>query len=170
MSYSASRLVLPWVLLLAACSDTTPPPKPPAAAPPPGKTVVVFLPAPPAGPPAAEPAGPPGDVAGAEQDRRTTERRGRVLKEVEAYYPQMTKCYTDGHDKNAALVGRVTVKFTVAPNGQVVQTADVGSTLPDPAVIACMLGVFSSMKLTPWEGKSVTAVLPIDLSTKIENL
>ena len=90
--------------------------------------------------------------------------RSRVNKEVEPHHPALRSCYDDGLARNDKLAGIVQVKFTVAPNGEPVQVADEGSSLTDRDVIACMLSKFARMRFTPWEGKSVTLLYPMEFS------
>ena len=92
--------------------------------------------------------------------------RGRLLQEVEGRYPELTTCFDRGREHDGTLQGRVTVRFTVAPSGDVVGVVDGGgTTLADKGVIACVQGAFTRMKFTPWEGKAVTAMLPIDFTS-----
>ena len=90
--------------------------------------------------------------------------RSRVNKEVEPHHPSLRACYDEGVARNEKLAGIVQVKFTVAPNGEPVQVADEGSSLTDKDVIACILSKFARMRFTPWEGKSVTMLYPMEFS------
>lgn len=89
--------------------------------------------------------------------------RARLLKEVEGHYSELIECYDHGREHNGTLHGRVTVKFTVAPSGEVVGLSDGGgTTMPSSDVIDCVQGAFTRMKFASWEGKPVVAVLPIE--------
>lgn len=155
---------------IVACSSSELPPAkaaPANTASAPVRTIFVVN----AAPVQQPPSGPAADVQGAEQDRRNTEQRGRVLHQVEGYYPKIATCYEEARGRKPDLVGRIVITFTAAPSGDVVQTAVApGSNLDDAQIEACILGVFSAMKFSAWEGKSVTATLPIDLLVKTETL
>ena len=90
--------------------------------------------------------------------------RKRVNAEVEPHHPALRACYDEGLARNDKLAGLVQVKFTVAPNGEPVQVLDDGSSLTDKDVIACILSRFARMRFTPWEGKAVTLVYPMEFS------
>lgn len=91
--------------------------------------------------------------------------RVRLLQEVEGHYPELTQCFDRGREHDGTLQGRVVVRFTVAPSGDVVGLSDPGgSTMPDRDVVACVQSAFTRMKFGAWDGKAVTAVLPIDFT------
>lgn len=90
--------------------------------------------------------------------------RARVNAEVEPHHPSLRACYDEGLGRNDKLSGIVQVKFTVAPNGEPVQVLDEGSSLGDKDVVACILSRFARMRFTPWEGKAVTLIYPMEFS------
>ncbi|MCC6648625.1 MAG: AgmX/PglI C-terminal domain-containing protein [Polyangiaceae bacterium] len=90
--------------------------------------------------------------------------RSRVNSEVEPHHPELRACYDEGLGRNDKLAGIVQVKFTVAPNGEPVAVADEGSSLSDKDVISCILSRFAKMRFTPWEGKAVTLLYPMEFS------
>ncbi len=90
--------------------------------------------------------------------------RTRVNAEVEPHHPELRACYDEGLSRNDKLAGIVQVKLTVAPNGEPVAVADEGSSLTDKDVIACILSRFARMRFTPWEGKAVTLLYPMEFS------
>lgn len=109
---------------------------------------------------ATEPRPPPG---GPTPEQEAARIRVRLLQEVEGHYGELTQCFDRGREHDGTLQGRVVVRFTVAPSGDVVGLTDPGgSTMPDRDVVACVQGAFTRMKFGAWDGKAVTAVLPID--------
>ena len=93
----------------------------------------------------------------------------RFVGEVEGHYGELTACFDRGRERDAELEGRVSVRLTVAPSGDVVALADGGgTTLPHRGVIGCVQSAFTRMKFSPWEGEAVTAVLPLDFSSPRE--
>jgi hypothetical protein len=91
--------------------------------------------------------------------------RVRLLREVEGHYPELTACYDRAREHDGTLQGRITVRFTVAPSGDVVGVTDGGgTTLATREVVSCVQGAFARMKFASWDGKAVTAMLPIDFT------
>jgi outer membrane biosynthesis protein TonB len=63
--------------------------------------------------------------------------------------------------KNAQLAGRVVVRFTIGPDGTVVQASDHGSTLPDAAVVHDVVGAFLAMAFPSPEHGPVVVTLAL---------
>jgi hypothetical protein len=72
-------------------------------------------------------------------------------------------CYEEGLRTNAALAGTVSVKFVIDAQGNVTSPVDDGSTLPDPAVVACFVKGFSTMVFPAPAGGVVTVLYPVTL-------
>jgi hypothetical protein len=82
---------------------------------------------------------------------------------VRASFMQAKRCYTQGLAKDAALAGRVAARFVIENDGSVSSaTSDPSSTMRDPSVVTCVVGVFKSLKFPPPQGGIVTVVYPLD--------
>jgi outer membrane biosynthesis protein TonB len=73
-------------------------------------------------------------------------------------------CYEQGLARNPALGGHVTVRFVIGRDGAVSSVADGGSTLPDPAVVSCVVRAFYGLSFPQPEGGIVTVTYPIVFS------
>lgn len=105
-------------------------------------------------------------AGGPTPEQEASRIRLMLLRQVEDHYPELTECYDRGRDHDGALSGRVSVRFTVAPSGDVVGLSDGGgTTMVDRTVVSCVQGAFTRMKFKSWDGKAVSAMLPIDFSS-----
>jgi hypothetical protein len=65
---------------------------------------------------------------------------------VRASFDTLRNCYTRGLAQTASLHGRVAVQFVIGRDGHVGQTVlHDGTTMPDPVVSDCVLGVFRTL-------------------------
>jgi hypothetical protein len=76
-------------------------------------------------------------------------------------------CYHQGLLRNPQLTGTVTTRFLIGRDGAVASSIDSGSTLPDRAVVACIVGAFQTL-LFPAPEAPVTVVYPFALSPSTE--
>lgn len=76
-------------------------------------------------------------------------------------------CYHEGLLRNPQLAGTVTTRFLIGRDGAVASSIDSGSTLPDRAVVACIVGAFKTL-LFPAPEDPVTVVYPFALSPSTE--
>ncbi len=74
---------------------------------------------------------------------------------------RIRRCYDLALAANPTLSGRVIVKLVIGPDGLVARTADGGSDLPDPDVIACVLQVFGTVRFPAPDGGPVNVVYPL---------
>ena len=145
----------------AAKPDPTPAPTP--------APIVVAPPQPTAAPSAAPGAG--GESgAGANADGSLTGKLSKeqidtaVNKSVKLFDP----CYTLGADKDGKMSGTVTVKATVAPNGDVKEAGVTKSTVKNKKVDACVVDAFKKVKFPPPEGGSPAVItFPMKFDTEI---
>jgi Ca-activated chloride channel family protein len=78
---------------------------------------------------------------------------------------RMRLCYERGLRSNPNLAGRVSVRFVIGSNGDVLSAMDGGSSLGDSSTVACVVGVMRSV-IFPQPGAGfVTVTLPITFST-----
>jgi hypothetical protein len=59
---------------------------------------------------------------------------------------EIRECYMLGTFRDSQLAGTVHVMFTIVSSGKVTETVDVGSDIPDAAVVECVLGVFAKLE------------------------
>ncbi len=88
----------------------------------------------------------------------------RIQAVVRQAYGQFRKCYEDGLGRNAKLEGRVSVKFVIDVDGTVRDNVPDSPTLPDAAVVRCIVANFATLRFPNPEGGIVTVVYPIMLS------
>ena len=70
-----------------------------------------------------------------------------VRRIVRKYLARMQYCYTSlGLMRNPTLRGAVRVKFVINRVGRVSRAFNNGSTLPDPATVSCVVGVYRRMR------------------------
>ncbi len=75
----------------------------------------------------------------------------------------MRKCYDEGLAKNAELSGRVMLKMSITPSGKVGRAStEAGTTLPDPAVVKCVIGVVRDLVFAETKSIMVSLLLPLE--------
>ncbi len=85
-----------------------------------------------------------------------------IQKVVRAEFGKLRACYTEGLGRDAALTGRVMVRFVIDREGKVSRViAAPESTLSDEKVVDCVLAHFSNMVFPKPEGGIVSVVYPI---------
>lgn len=87
-----------------------------------------------------------------------------VLRIVRQHFGRFRIAFEDGLKRNSALAGRIVVKFTIGPDGSVLQASEEGSSLPDAKVIQEVVRSFMSMEFPRPEGGAVIVTLPIDFA------
>jgi hypothetical protein len=87
--------------------------------------------------------------------------RKRISTEFDAHSPEFRACYDSAGNSRR---GRVTFRFTVAPSGEVVTLRDEGSSFDDPAVVRCLTRAIGAIRYTPWDGKAVDVVQPMEFA------
>ena len=85
-----------------------------------------------------------------------------VQRQVRERFSCFRGCYHQGLARKPDLQGRVVVDFTIdGANGKVKAVVDRGSTLPDKAVIACILEEMKLVRFPSPGGKDVRIVYPL---------
>jgi hypothetical protein len=74
-------------------------------------------------------------------------------------------CYEKGLVHAPALEGRVAVRFVIGRDGSVSSVGDGGSSMPDPAVVSCVVRAFYGLSFPQPEGGIVTVTYPIVFSS-----
>lgn len=88
-----------------------------------------------------------------------------VRRIVRAHINEVRYCYDQGLQRNPKLKGRVTVRFTVSPNGKVTESSLETSTLDDAPVGNCVAKAVKRWRFpTPTDGKDSVVVYPFVLS------
>lgn len=95
-----------------------------------------------------------------------TEVSGRLPPEViqrivRQNYGRFRMCYEQGLARDPRLNGRVSVRFVIGRGGEVSNATNAGSSLPDSAVVACVINAFYSLNFPIPEGGIVRATYPI---------
>jgi hypothetical protein len=74
---------------------------------------------------------------------------------------KLIACYLPGKKKDPKLRGKVSVKFTINPNGTAKPVANEGSTLQDDDVIACVVRTVKTIHFTKPIDGTATVVYPL---------
>jgi hypothetical protein len=82
---------------------------------------------------------------------------------VRSRYAAVVSCYEAGLAKNPSLAGTVTTKLVAGADGAIQSATDEGSTLPDKAVVACVVGELAKVRF-PASGGALTVVYPLELA------
>ena len=84
---------------------------------------------------------------------------------IRAGYGRVQACYSDGLGRKPKLAGKIVTRFTIELTGKVSKaSADPESTMPDQAVVGCVVEAFYDFSFPPPTGGAVTVVFPIALS------
>jgi hypothetical protein len=86
--------------------------------------------------------------------------RSEVLQVINRSQGRIQACYERGLTRRASLAGRVTFSWTIQPNGRVAGAREQASTLGDPAVSSCILGVIRGMRFPQPSGGPVQVTFP----------
>ncbi len=87
-----------------------------------------------------------------------------IQRVVRQNFGRFRACYEPALAVDPKLAGRVAVRFVIGRDGGVTGTADDGSSLPNPVVVACVLSGFRTLQFPAPEGGIVTVVYPIMFS------
>jgi Ca-activated chloride channel family protein len=77
---------------------------------------------------------------------------------------RMRACYENGLRRNPSLAGRVSIRFVIGQNGQVLSSMDGGSGLGDPGVVACVVSSVRGLSFPQPGAGFVTVLLPVTFS------
>ena len=95
--------------------------------------------------------------------------RTDVMKAVQPSRPQMQVCYNDALRRNAKLAGEITIRLTVAPNGDPVVIDNEVSSIKDKDFVTCIRAVLSKVTYPRWQGKAVTVVVPLEFFLVVDS-
>jgi hypothetical protein len=84
-----------------------------------------------------------------------------IQRIVRQNFGRFRLCYEKGLRTSPALMGRVSVRFTILPTGVATKAVDAGSDLPDRSVVACVVRAFDGLSFPAPESGSVTVVYPV---------
>ena len=82
----------------------------------------------------------------------------RVMRES---FGKFRGCYEDALRNCPNLQGRVTLRFTIAPDGSVREARALDSDVPDAMLAACVVRQVRTVQFPAPEGGAVTVVYPI---------
>jgi hypothetical protein len=88
-----------------------------------------------------------------------------IQRIVRQNFGRFRLCYELGLRSNAALSGRVTVKFVIDRTGAVTVASDGGSDLPDASVVQCVVRAFGSLSFPSPSSGIVVVLFPIEFSS-----
>lgn len=84
---------------------------------------------------------------------------------VRAALMDFRRCYEAGFARDPKLRGSVSTQFVIALDGSVSQAeVGAGTTMPDKAVVSCVVEVFGRLRFPRPEGGIVTVVYPLSFS------
>lgn len=84
-----------------------------------------------------------------------------VQRIVRQNYGRFRLCYENGLRRNPSLEGKVSARFVIGRDGEVMTVNDAGSDLPDASVVSCVLQNFRGFSFPQPENGLVTVVYPI---------
>ena len=87
-----------------------------------------------------------------------------VKRIVRATFPRFRACYELGVDRDPKLKGQVTGRLLVDSTGAVSAVKDGPTTIPDPIVASCVMGVFQTMAFPEPVGGDVEITMPLALA------
>jgi hypothetical protein len=91
-----------------------------------------------------------------------------IHRVVRDSFGPLRQCYERGLRENPSLHGRVLVNFLVGPDGTVRRVSDLGSEMPDGAVVSCVARVFCGLVFPSPTGGAVTVAYPLVFLTVSE--
>jgi hypothetical protein len=83
---------------------------------------------------------------------------------IRVRFDSFRACYEAGLARAPNLSGTVAVKFAIGEDGIVTDAEDASSTLPDPSVVACIVGGFRQISFPKAHAGIVTVVYPIEFA------
>jgi hypothetical protein len=84
-----------------------------------------------------------------------------IQRIVRQNFGRFRLCYERGLVKNPALTGRVATRFVIGGAGNVSESSNHGSDLPDADVVACVTRAFTTLAFPKPQDSTVTVVYPI---------
>lgn len=96
--------------------------------------------------------------ASAARSRIPPETIQRIVRQS---FGRFRVCYESALRRDPRLEGRVAVRFTINPAGEVSVASDGGSDLRDAGVVACVVRGFASLTFPPFSDGIVTVVYPL---------
>lgn len=87
-----------------------------------------------------------------------------IQRIVRQNFGRFRLCYEAGLRQNPSLTGRISTKFVIGRDGQVMQSQDSGSDMPDQQVVSCVVRSFSALSFPAPEGGIATVTYPIVLT------
>ncbi|HEY6726666.1 MAG TPA: AgmX/PglI C-terminal domain-containing protein [Polyangiaceae bacterium] len=85
----------------------------------------------------------------------------QIVRVVRANFGRFRLCYEQGLARNAALAGRVQLRFVIARDGSLSHVVDAGSDLPDSKVVRCVMNSLKGLSFPQPDAGLVVVVFPV---------
>jgi hypothetical protein len=89
-----------------------------------------------------------------------------LAKAVADVTPAMNECYRKALEKKPDLAGKVSITMRVDPDGKVTKAAPADLKFDDHDLLGCLIGALKDAKLPKNQGPIVSAMVPLELTTK----
>jgi len=93
-----------------------------------------------------------------------TLERDAIRKVIVEHITAIRHCYNEGLASDPELAGKLVTRFTISTSGAVSHAEIRASTLPAPAVEACIVGVLEGLVFPAPTGGSVEVDYPFELA------
>jgi hypothetical protein len=87
-----------------------------------------------------------------------------IQRIVRAHVDVFRKCYEDGLRRDPNMRGKVVTRFVIGLDGSVTNRMNDHSSMPDGAVVSCVVRAFGDLHFPPPDGGIVTVTYPIQFS------
>ena len=89
--------------------------------------------------------------------------RDAIKRTIHGKIGSIKRCYERALAQKPDLTGRVAVRFVVDASGNVTSAVSAPqSTMPDPDVVSCVLGIFRGLSFPPHDGGPTAILYPFD--------
>jgi hypothetical protein len=89
-----------------------------------------------------------------------------LAKAIVEVTPAMNDCYKKGLEKKPGLAGKVSVKMQVGADGKVLKAAPADLAFDEHETLTCVVDAIKSAKLPKNQGPIVSAMVPLELTTR----
>jgi hypothetical protein len=91
-----------------------------------------------------------------------------VARVIRGADEELRACYEEGLRKNALLGGKITLQFVIAQDGEVSEVRPVCTSLPDPAVVTCMVERFAKFRFPKSSEGRVHVIYPLMFTPAVD--
>jgi hypothetical protein len=86
---------------------------------------------------------------------------------VRTAFPRLRACHAEALRRDATLTGALSPLFIVTDDGQVGRVTIHDSSIPDEALVSCVVGVLEDLRFEKAKGSVATVVYPISFSREM---